>query len=111
MIYEVALNPIEEVGWIFCVCKKRDAKALKSTYQDVDFFGKPHDPSIFKDKLTLLTENIDVFIELFQNKNLLNYFKSVEEYLDIIYYTDQNTFCKEYFYFNLEKMHFFSHLN
>lgn len=91
----MAISPVEEVGWVFCVCKKSDAKGLKSLYQDIDFFGKPHDPSIFRDKLTLLSENIDIFIELFQNKNLLNYFKSVEEYLDIIYYTDQNTFCKE----------------
>jgi hypothetical protein len=32
---------------------------------------------------------------LFQNKNLLNYYKNIEPFVDVIYYTDQQTFCKE----------------
>jgi hypothetical protein len=80
---------------MFCVCKKKDARTLAKNYPDINYFGKSYDPSIFNERLTVMAENIELFIELFQNKNLLNYFKSVEQYLDVIYYTDQETFCKE----------------
>lgn len=80
---------------MFCVCKKKDARTLAKTYPDINYFGKSYDPSIFNERLTVMAENIELFIDLFQNKNLLNYFKSVEQYLDVIYYTDQETFCKE----------------
>jgi hypothetical protein len=33
--------------------------------------------------------------EMFRNKELLHYFKQVEKYIDIIYYTDQKTFSEE----------------
>jgi hypothetical protein len=95
IIYEVAIDPIEDVSWMFCICKKRDANSLKHSYADINFFGKPHDPSVFGEKLTVLTENLELFVELFQNKNLLSFFKSIESYIDLIYYTDQQTFCKE----------------
>ncbi len=95
LIYEVAINPTEEVGWMFCICKRRDAKALRKSYPDIDFFSNNYDPSIINDRLTVLSENIEIFMELFQNKNLLNYYKAVEPYVDVIYYTDQQTFCKE----------------
>jgi hypothetical protein len=80
---------------MFCVCKKRDAKTLKTSYPDIEFFAKTYDPSIFNERLTVLSENIELFIELFQNKNLLNFYKSIEPYVDLIYYTDQQTFCRE----------------
>jgi hypothetical protein len=80
---------------MFCICKKRDAKTLRSTYPDINFFAKSHDPSIFNEKLTVLTESVEHFIEIFQNKNLLGFYKSVEPYLDLIYYTDQQTFCRD----------------
>ena len=82
-------------GWLFCVCRKRNVNNLKRAYQDINFFGKNYEPSIFCDRLTLIAENNELFLDLFQNKNLLNYFKAVEEYIDIIFYTDQATFCKE----------------
>ena len=37
IIYEVAFKPTEEVSWIFCVCKKKDAKYIKQQYQDIVF--------------------------------------------------------------------------
>ncbi len=56
---------------------------------------KSHDPSIFPDRLTVLTENIETFMVLFQNKHVLKYFKYIEDYITLIYYTDQQNFCKE----------------
>jgi len=68
---------------------------LKKCYSDISFFGKSYDPSIFNEKLTTLTENLELLVELFQNKNLLSFFKSVEDYIDLIYYSDQERVCKE----------------
>ena len=33
--------------------------------------------------------------DMFRNKELLHYFKLIENYIEIIYYTDQQTFSKE----------------
>ena len=95
IIYEVAIDPIEDVCWMFCICKRRDANTLKNSYSDINFFGKNHDVSVFGEKLTALTENLESLVEIFQNKNLLSFFKSIESHIDLIYYTDQQTFCKE----------------
>ncbi len=35
MVYEVSINPAEEVSWVFCICKKRDASYIKKQYQDI----------------------------------------------------------------------------
>jgi hypothetical protein len=96
IVYEVAIEPLEVVNWVFCVCKKRDARSLKRSYEDLEHFTQGYDPSIMSDRLTLLAENNDLFLELFQNKQLLQYYKVVEDHLDILYYTDHQTFSKEY---------------
>jgi hypothetical protein len=95
IVYQVVIDPIDDVCWMFCICKKRDSTMLKKSYSDINFFGKSYDPSIFNEKLTVLTENLESLVEIFQNKNLLSFFKSVEEYIDLIYYSDQERLCKE----------------
>jgi hypothetical protein len=35
VVYEVSIKPIEEISWIFCVCKKKDSKFVKKQYQDI----------------------------------------------------------------------------
>ena len=35
MVYEVSINPVEEVSWVFCICKKRDSSYVKKQYQDI----------------------------------------------------------------------------
>jgi hypothetical protein len=74
IIFEVAINPVEQVGWMFCVCKKRDINNMRKTYKDIDFFGKTYEPSIFKkDRLALMSESQELFIDMFLNK-VLNLF-------------------------------------
>ena len=97
LVYQVAFNPVEPLGWVFCVCRKRDAKGLRSSYQDIEFFTKEYQPSVMSDRMCLLSENVEVFMELFNNKTLFPYYKEVEPYLEVIYFTDQNSFCKEQF--------------
>ena len=105
LVYEVAFNPVDPLGWVFCVCKKREASAIKNTYEDINYFTSLYEPSVMNEQMCLLSENQEVFMELFNNKNLFPYYKQVEEYLDIIYFTDQSSFCKEpfavFFAFNI----------
>jgi hypothetical protein len=35
IVYEVAINPTEDISWVFCLCKKRDAGAIRKQYQDI----------------------------------------------------------------------------
>ena len=55
--------------------------------------------------MMILSENLEVFMELFNNKNLFPYYKQIEPFLDVIYFTDQSSFCKEpfavFFSFNI----------
>lgn len=97
LVYEVSFNPVEPLGWVFCVCKKRDISGLRKTYSDIEYFTKPYEPSVMSERMCLLSENKEVFMELFNNKNLFPYYKQVEEFLELIYYTDQSSFSKEPF--------------
>ena len=105
LVYEVAFNPVDPLGWVFCVCKKREASAIKNTYEDINYFTSLYEPSVMNEQMCLLSENQEVFMELFNNKNLFPYYKQIEQYLDIIYFTDQSSFCKEpfavFFAFNI----------
>lgn len=35
IVFEAAITPVEDIPWIFCVCKKRDSKNLKKSYPDI----------------------------------------------------------------------------
>ena len=90
LIFQVAFNPVEPVGWIFCVCKKREVSGVKYNYPDINFFcEKIYEPSVMSNRMNLLTENLEVFMELFNNRMLFYYYKEIEIFLDAIYYSDQ----------------------
>lgn len=91
----MAFKPVDPLGWVFCVCKKRDARTIKKSYPDLDFFTKNYEPSVMNERMCLLSENLEYFMELFQNKNLFPYYKQIEQFLDVIYFTDQASFCNE----------------
>ena len=56
--------------------------------------------------MCLLSESLEVFMELFNNKNLFHYYKSVEDYLEAIYYSDMVSMYVEgnniFFSFNID---------
>ena len=90
LIFQVAFNPVEPVGWIFCVCKKREVNGVKYNYPDINFFCETiYEPSVMSNRMNLLTENLEVFMELFNNRMLFYYYKEIEIFLDAIYYSDQ----------------------
>ena len=88
IIFQVSFKPNDDLGWIFCVCKKRKAKSLKKSYEDLNYFCEIYEPSSFNNYMALITESLEVFMELFNNKSLFHYYKNIEDYLDAIYYSD-----------------------
>lgn len=97
LIYQVSFEPVDPLGWIFCVCKKREANLVKKSYGDINYFCNLYEPSVMCDGMCLLSESLEVFMELFDNKNLFPYYKQIENYLDAIYFSDQVNLSREPF--------------
>ena len=106
IIFQVSFEPKENVGWIFCVCSKSLKKSLIRSYEDIKYFCATYEPSSFNNYMCLLSENLQVFMELFDNKDLFHYYKNIENYLEAIYYSDQNNIYEEanniFFSFNID---------
>lgn len=69
IVFEVGIEPlIENSGWVFCVCNKRDGPILAKDYQDINFFCSTSEPSIMSDRLILYSESDDLYCDLFQNR-------------------------------------------
>ena len=88
IVFQVSFEPLEKVGWIFCVSKKKQSKSLKKSYEDINYFCQLYEPSSFNNYMCLLSESLEMFMELFNNKDLFKYYKLVEQYLEAIYYSD-----------------------
>ena len=95
LIYESALVPSGDLPLVFCMCRKKDVKNLKKSYSDIDFFTKSYNPNFISDNLVLLSENDEIFDSMFSNKEFLSYYSKIENLVDIIYFTDRQTFSKE----------------
>ena len=61
---------------------------------------------VFNNNMCLISESLEMFMELFNNKSLFHYYKSVENYLEAIYYSDMITAYVEgnniFFSFNID---------
>lgn len=88
IVFQVSFQPNNNLGWIFCVCKKKKAESIKKSYEDLNYFCQIYQPSSFNNYMALISESLEVFMELFDNKSLFHYYKDVEDYLDAIYFSD-----------------------
>ena len=88
IIFQVSFQPNNNLGWIFCVCKKKKAQSIKKSYEDLNYFCQIYEPSSFNNYMALISESLEVFMELFNNKSLFHYYKDIEDYLDAIYFSD-----------------------
>ena len=106
LVFQVSFEPTQNVGWIFCVSKKKQSKSLKKSYEDLSYFCQVYEPSSFNNNMCLISESLEMFMELFNNKSLFHYYKSVENYLEAIYYSDMITAYVEgnniFFSFNID---------
>jgi hypothetical protein len=89
------LNTPDDISTVFCLCRGVEAKTFKKSYPDIDFFTRPFQPSFLSDYHLLFAESSEIFIGVFRNKELLAAFKKIEQYLEILYFTDQMTFTLE----------------
>ena len=106
IVFQISFEPVDNVGWIFCVSQKKQYKSLKKSYEDLNFFCQMYEPSSFNNYMCLLSENLEMFMELFNNKSLFHYYKSIEKYLEAIYYSDMISMYVEgnniFFSFNID---------
>lgn len=76
---------------------------MKKSYSDIDYFTKPNNPYFMSDSLVLLTEDNEILEQIFNDKvivlcnkqDLLAVYKRVEPFIDIVYFTDRQTYTKE----------------
>jgi len=101
LTFEIALDNMNELATIFCVCRKKDVKHMNKTYGDLKNITKPYQLDFMADSLTTLAEDKELFLSIFdfkENKNMLmNLYHSIESNLDIIYFTDRKTYSNERF--------------
>lgn len=95
IVYKVTINPVNKMPNVFIICKKYDQKKIKDTYPDVNFFTEYYQPSNFEDNNLCELAEYELTAEIFRNKDVLHYFKVVEEFIDVIYYTDQKVFSSK----------------
>ena len=86
--------------------KKKQSKSLKKSYEDLNFFCQIYEPSNFNNYMCVISESLEVFMELFNNKSLFHYYKCIEVYLEAIYYSDMISAYVEgnniFFSFNID---------
>ena len=106
IIYQVTFNSVDPCGWVFCIGKNNQCLAIKDNYEDLNLFCEIYHPSFMDEYICLISEDLDIFVELFKNKRLLQYYKNVEPFIETIYYSDIiNLFTEEnniYFSFDID---------
>lgn len=91
IMYEVSLTPTEDIPCIFAICKKKDIKANKKNYRELEEFTEMSNPYFMDKNYVLLTEDEDTTNKIFNNKELMNQYKNIEKFIDLIFFTDRRT--------------------
>ena len=91
IMYEVSLTPTEDIPCIFAICKKKDIKTNKKNYRELEEFTEVSNPYFMDKNYVLLTEDEDTTNKIFNNKELMNQYKNIEKFIDLIFFTDRRT--------------------
>ena len=91
IMYEVSLTPTEDIPCIFAICKKKDIKANKKNYRELEEFTEMSNPYFMDKNYVMLTEDEDTTNKIFNNKELMNQYKNLEKFIDLIFFTDRRT--------------------
>lgn len=94
IIFDISIN--SNTQHVFCLCRKKEVKFMKSTYEDIDFMTNQYFPDYISQEsnLILMTEDDELSDKVF-NKNIRRKLKMLEKYIDVIYFTDRKTFSRE----------------
>mmetsp|Transcript_17681 Transcript_17681/g.18328 ORF Transcript_17681/g.18328 Transcript_17681/m.18328 type:complete len:442 (+) Transcript_17681:39-1364(+) len=100
LIYDLSISS-SDIPHVFCLCRKKDIKFMKKTYPDIDFMTNTYEPDFLNysktsRNLVLMTEDDEITDRLF-DRHLRSLFEKVESNIDIIYFTDRQTYSKEPF--------------
>ena len=68
IMYEVSLTPTEDIPCIFAICKKKDIKANKKNYRELEEFTEVSNPYFMDKNYVMLTEDEDTTNKIFNNK-------------------------------------------
>ena len=106
IVYQVTFNSVDPCGWVFFIGRNNQCMTIKDNYEDLNLFCEIYHPSFMEEYMSLISEDLDIFVELFKNKRLLQYYKNVEPFIETIYYSDIiNLFTEEnniYFSFDID---------
>ena len=89
IMYEATLNLGSIVPVVFSICKRREAKTTKKTYEELDMFTEPVEFNIISKQYVLLTESEEFMEKIFTNSQFKNLYTQIEKYIDMIFYTDR----------------------
>ena len=89
IIFQVTFNSVDPCGWVFCIGKKSQCVLIKENYEDLNYFCENYKLNFMDESMCLISEDYDIFVELFNNnKSLIQYYKNVEPFIESIYYSD-----------------------
>ena len=88
IVYQVTFNSVDPCGWVFCISRKNQCNIIKDNYEDLNLFCEVYQPKFMDENMCLISEDYDIFDELFKIKNLLQYYKNIEPFIETIYYSD-----------------------
>ncbi len=94
LIYEISLSS-NLIPHVFCLTKKKEVKYMKKTYPDIDFLTQPSTNENISKSHILLTEDEEISDKFFNDRVFKGLYQEVEKYIDIIYFTDRQTYSKE----------------
>ena len=90
-MYEASLTPSEDVPCIFAICKKKDIKLNKKNYRELDEFTESSNPEFMDKNLILLSEDEDIIRQIFKKNELMDKYKKIEKFIDLIFFTDRRS--------------------
>jgi hypothetical protein len=89
--YEVSISPSDHIPCIFAICRKKDIKATKKNYREINEFTEAVNPAYLDKNYVLLTEDEELVNRIFNNKQFLSQYKKIENFLELIFFTDRRT--------------------
>ena len=105
--YQVSFNSVDPCGWTFCIARTRQSRGIKRGYEDLNCFCDIYHLHFMSDETCLISEDENIFKEMFNNnKKLMDYYRRIEYFIDNIYYSDSiNSYVDEnniYFTFDID---------
>ena len=105
--YQVSFNSVDPCGWVFCITTRRQCRGIKNGYEDLNKFCEIYRLNFMDDDMCLISEDLEIFKEMFNNnKKLIDYYRRIEYFIDNIYYSDSiNSYLDEnniYFTFDID---------